>query len=62
VAAIFISGVGVSFIYLYTTPKTESICTPMVSKRRLYNQEEQNIELIKILSEDEEDNMVLIMP
>jgi hypothetical protein len=26
--AIFISAVGVSFIDLYTTPKTESICTP----------------------------------
>jgi hypothetical protein len=62
VAAIFISAVGVSFIDLYTTPKTESICTPMVSKRRLSNQEDQNMELIKILSEDEEGNTVLIMP
>jgi hypothetical protein len=36
-AAIFIAAVGVSFIDLYTTPKLESICTLVISKRRLYN-------------------------
>jgi hypothetical protein len=40
VAAIFISSIGVSFIDLYTTSKSESICTPVISKRRLYNQDE----------------------
>jgi hypothetical protein len=50
VAAIFISAVGVSFIDLCTSPKTESICTPVISKRRLYDQDDQNMELIKILS------------
>jgi hypothetical protein len=33
-----------------------------MSKRRLYNQDDQNMELIKILSEDEEGNTVLNMP
>jgi hypothetical protein len=61
VAAIFISAVGVSFIDLYTTSKSKSICTPVISKKRLYNQEDQNMELIKILSEDKE-GTELIMP
>jgi hypothetical protein len=60
-AAIFISAVGVSFIDLYTTSKSGSICTRVNSKRRLYNQDDQNMELIKILNEDEE-GTELIMP
>jgi hypothetical protein len=61
IAATFISAVGVSFIDLYTTSEQESICTPVISKRRLYNQDDQNMELIKILSEVEE-GTELIMP
>jgi hypothetical protein len=60
VETIFISAVGVSFIDLYTTSKSKSICTPVISKRRLYNQDDQNMEFIKILNEDEEGTELII--
>jgi hypothetical protein len=40
VAAIFISAVGISFVDLYNTPKMESICHPIVNRRKLSNQVE----------------------